>query len=142
VRRPPQQRPALGSARNHADHGPPFDAASEQQTGQHYGTSHMDRARSSAANRGIRPAHACHRSSHRVESLAVSLRQRAKTSPLGADKQLRHILHGKELSNLNESDLLCYWPQEGPSSFVSRCHYPESNADFGINWLFPVAMQI
>ncbi len=34
---PPLPRPALGSARNHADHAPPFDAASEQQTGQHYG---------------------------------------------------------------------------------------------------------
>jgi hypothetical protein len=83
-------------------------------------------------------------SSHRVESLAVSLRQRAKTSesPLRADKQLRHILHCKELSNFrNESDLLCCWPQvlEGPSSFVSSCHYPESNTDLGINWLLPVA---
>ncbi len=75
-----------------------------------------------------------------MESLAVTLRQSTKTSPLGADKQLRHIRHGKEVSNFrNESDLLCYWPQEGPSSFASSRHYPESNADFGINWLFPVA---
>jgi hypothetical protein len=36
-------------------------------------------------------AHACHRSSHRVESLAVLLRQRAKTSLLGADEHIAVI---------------------------------------------------
>ena len=38
----------------------------------------------------------------------------------------------KELSNFrNESDLLCYWSQEGPSSFVSSCHYPDSGVQCG-----------
>ena len=114
--------PALGSALIHADHGPPFDAASGQQTGQHSGINECCTLRnneSRAADRkphgpcGLRGlvrltvvfahriaaafaaratlrrgagkqraaiagtwitesrAHACHRSSHRVESLAV-----------------------------------------------------------------------
>jgi hypothetical protein len=134
--------PALGSALNHADHGPPFDAASGQQTGQHSGINECCTLRnneSRAADRkphgpcGLRglvrltvvfahriaaafaaratlrrgagkqraanagtwitesSAHACHRSSHRVESLAVLLRQRAKSSPLGADEHIAAI---------------------------------------------------
>jgi hypothetical protein len=36
-------------------------------------------------------ANACHRSSHRVENLAVSLRPREQASPLGADTHIAAI---------------------------------------------------
>jgi hypothetical protein len=91
--------PALGSVRNHADNGRPFDAG-EQQTGQHSGINEQRAVGTSVGlcwiSTGLLPAiagawskesraHACHRSSHRVENLAVSLRPRAQASPLGAD---------------------------------------------------------
>ncbi len=126
--------PTLGSALIHAEHCPPFDAASEQQTGQHSGINESRAADSKphgqcwlrglvrptvvfahriaaafaaraspphgagkqrAAIAGTRStesrAHACHRSSHRVESLVVSLRQHAKTSPLCSDEHIAAI---------------------------------------------------
>jgi hypothetical protein len=56
----------------------------------------------------------------------------------------RHTYVTATSNSRNESDLLCWWPQEDPSVFVSSCQYPESDADFGISSLrlFPVVWSI
>ncbi len=87
-------------------------------------------------------AHACHWSSHRVESLAVLFRPRAQASPLGADKhirQLRHLRHGKEHSSFRSTLLLApersFWLRLQLSLSGVQCGFRNESAQ----QLFPVA---